>query len=71
MSTSKSLYSLPKTQPTLSSSSKARIKIYKHIQYSIINTCPEVSEFSTDDKEQKYTHNMIIDYGKISKPFGE
>jgi hypothetical protein len=70
MSSSK-LISLPKTQPTLSSSSRTRIKTHKKLEFSYINPYPEVSPFSTDDKEEIYTHNMKIDYGKLSKPFAE
>lgn len=50
MSTLKIHYSLPKTQPTLSSSSKSRLRTSAKILYSNISEFPQVSEFSLDDK---------------------
>ena len=65
------MYSLPKTQPTSSSSTKIN---YQTTKNSLNNTnyyYPEVSEFCdemSDVNDLKYTHNMNIDYGKLSKP---
>ncbi len=51
MSSDRLIYSLPnKTQPTLSSSSKSRIMTRDKIYYQNLNTSPEVSAFTTDDR---------------------
>ena len=56
--------SLPKTQPTRASSQH---KFDLHESFYQALTCPQVSEFSLHDT-QKYTHNMLIDYGRIEEP---
>ena len=50
MSSTKYHYSIPKTQPTLSSSSKNRLSTNDKITFLGINNLPEISAFTTDDK---------------------
>lgn len=62
----KRTFSLPKTQPTRSSSSQ---KIFNSdlSKYEQIETCPEVTEFREID-DSLYIHKMNIDYGHLEEP---
>ena len=59
-------YSLPKTQPTRSSSEQ-RLRPSDSSFYQLLTT-PDVSEFNLNDNETWYTHTMKIDYGRIQEP---